>query len=302
MKRNSQPTGRRWASYRAPLLARGIDRLDINLDIASPPPEIEALRGEKFEIVAPDVPFHPHWQTRIHVHQPSTELLKELDRLLRHRAQYQIYCVEMAVDYLPPIGIRSSEALEFFLASAHPRHGRTRVTFEGGTIYFKERTNAQGAKSEGVDVAYADRLSKLAAADDFPRRRAMHVEHRLAGKNDLERAGIITLLDLIDFDHAAFWRKVMVLVRSPSQTDVGRWLAGPDAATLTSVELQRLGKAWMTEHAVDGKFCLHNCWLAAGEDSFFRNLPRYPDLHALYADLQKKALRKASRTRKSMGY
>ena len=276
-------------------LIHGFDVVRFYLDIAGVPVEVRHALDERDHIRPASVPYHPHLLTEIELHQPSIEKLMRLEELLRGRAQVVVWYAEPAADCVPSTPFNTSPARDFLLSSMHPCFCKTVAKIEGGTVYFKPRTNAQGVKNEGVDALYSDRRSKLAASVDLPRRRAVHLEHRLNGKADLEGAGIITLRDLIEFDHRAFWCEHLILVRPVTATSIGKWLLGSEAEKMSPKAVSERGRKWMEAHSLKGVFCLHNAWISPGGADFFGALPRFDGLEDLYTHFERQARRKAQR-------
>lgn len=294
---HEDPTNQPLGTVKGPAIKHGIDRLHLDIDAADLPPEVHAIVTSPSKILPFSKQFQPHCQTQIQLFQPSIDTVLQLDRLLTGKVQLLLSYAEVAMDYLPPQGADHWDAFVAVLAAMHPKYCQTfaELGTEGTTVYFNERSNKHGQKNESVCALYADRASKVEPATAWPNRACVHLEMRLSGKADTERAGIITLDDVVHFVHRQFWRDRVVLLRPLKNVMVGQWLAAADAKPKPDSTLSDEGKKWKSKNSLANAFCLHNGWLDPLMVGHLRNHKQYQSFEQLFRDLESKARRKARR-------
>ena len=116
-----------------------------------------------------------------------------------------------------------------------------------------------------VMAVYADLPSKLnntrPTKNDPP---CLHFEWRANGSNSLARLGIVSLEDLILFNHQQFWITHVTLYQLPRPTDLGRLLAKSIVAdaNVSGTALRKRATKWISNNSIEGTFVMHNALLA----------------------------------------
>lgn len=147
--------------------------------------------------------------------------------------------VEIALDLITKT-MKDAEALrDYFVQYLVKPKSRQKVIFskegEGSNAYWARR------KSPSNITVYA-RLSK--GAGRYHGQPCCHVEYRYSASESLEQVGVVTLDDLVTFDHQSFWRKKLAL-RTVSAESFGAQLIahqGEDSKTTSRQYLSQLAK------------------------------------------------------------
>lgn len=152
-----------------------------------------------------------------------------------------------------------------FLASARMHYQRQSVVLDkNGTTYYYGLRTVTGQRRSDVLAVYADRPSKLNNArpteGSLP---CLHIEWRTSGSRAAQLLGIVSLGDLVRFDHQCFWDAHVHLYKLPKKTQLGRVLAGlRDAdAEVSGTALRKRATNWQDKWAIDGNFIMHNAVL-----------------------------------------
>lgn len=128
------------------------------------------------------------------------------------------------------------------------------------TYYFGRRTDVKKHRPNVLAV-YADRPSKLGnarPAKGTPP--CLHIEWRVSGSPALEGYGIVSLDDLIQFDHPRFWNEHIRLYQLPKPTPLGQLLAnacGADSGVSGSA-LRKRAAQWRNKYSLCENFVMHN--------------------------------------------
>ena len=131
-----------------------------------------------------------------------------------------------------------------------------------GTDYFGRRTDENASKRSNVLVVYSDRPSKI--NNERPDENALpclHIELRSTGSAALANHGVVSLEDLILFDHESFWNKNIRIYQLPNLTDLGRLLVKLSGSNkdISSTALRKKARKWMNDFRNDdGDFVMHN--------------------------------------------
>jgi len=157
-----------------------------------------------------------------------------------------------------------------FVASAYMPYERNLVELDeyGDIFYFGPRIRWNGKKfvrRSRVLVIYADKPSKLLnarpSADDLP---CAHIECRVSGSAAIAEIGIVSLADLIAFDHVAFWEKGIRLYQLPERKVLGYRLAEAEGAFLdvTDAAFRKRAAKWVSDLSIQddfgSNFIMHN--------------------------------------------
>jgi hypothetical protein len=133
---------------------------------------------------------------RIQLRRPqptALEFLSQHDALLNY--------VELALDWTFDCEAEKAKALAFVDLHLVKRwHGNQQVHYYETTRYTAERRSANNL------VIYADRHCRITGEVD-----CLHFEWRMRRAQTLQRAGLATVADLLDFDHRQFWRQRLLL-------------------------------------------------------------------------------------------
>ena len=155
-------------------------------------------------------PFHPKYRQRLQLPQPTNHALTYL--LNRVGAAHQINYLELPLDLTTTSASDAQKLQEFFEVYWVQTHrGKLRVGSYGGTAY-----SANRGKARNSHTIYSDRPSKV-TGEEF----CCHLEWRISGRPAVRAAGFESLVDLLEFDHRAFWEKKLRL-RAIDKQKLGR--------------------------------------------------------------------------------
>lgn len=279
MKPNTKPCPARDSNLRLkPTVIHGHDRITLWLDLPELPIAKELLERHCAALtVKPEqMEFNSRWKLLLDVHQPSMEFLRLLKTAIGHDISVLITYIEVACDI--PAKNKTLALLwrNTFLAAARVCYQRQPMVRYLTACYYGRRTH-KGVRRRHVQALYADRPSKLNNArpsdDALP---CLHIEWRASGSAALVQIGVVSLTDLIKFDHRRFWSEHLRMYQLPRKTDLGRLLAaagGADTAVSGSA-LRKRAERWQERHSIKGKFVLHNALLECPE--LKRRLPEVP--------------------------
>lgn len=254
----------------------GFDRVTIWLDIPECPISEAVLEDHctHVEVTVMQMKRNARWKLKIALFQPTTRCLRLLEDAMGYDIAALITYVEIAFDLPATSPQQAREKRNSFLAAAKMLFQRAPVMLsEHGTIfYFGPREKQKGEKwerSRRVIAVYADMSSKLnnarPAADGLP---CAHIEYRVSGSVANADVGIVSLSDLIGFDHFAFWNTAIRLFDLPMRKDLGRRLADAEGRTLdvTDAALRKRAAKWMLDFSIQDSygcnFIMHNALLA----------------------------------------
>lgn len=265
----------------------GFDRVTIWLDISECPISKAVLEEHctHVEVTVMQMEFNARWKLKIAIFQPTTRCLRLLEDAMGYDIAVLITYVEIAFDLPATTAQQAREKRNAFLAAAKMLFQRDPVMLsEHGTIfYFGPREKQKGEeweRSSRVIAVYADMPSKLnnarPAADGLP---CAHIEYRVSGSAANADVGIVSLSDLIGFDHFAFWDTAIRLYDLPMRKNLGRRLADAEGRSLdlTDAALRKRAAKWMLDFSIQDScgcnFIMHNALLAHPEFcSMFKTL------------------------------
>lgn len=255
-----------------PYAVFGYDRLGLYLDHADWPVPIEQLQAtcRSIEIAPANIPYHARWKQQIQLFQPTPTALLILDKALKGGVTAAISYAEIAFDVLHPDRQRVKAIRNSFLASVKLHYGREEVVRDQSTYYFHRRTTGTTRTPKNL-VLYADKPSKLENRHHYRERLpSSHVEMKLSGSDSLEKEGVVSLQDLIRFNHLEFWERNLRLFRVPTQpTKLGRILALAAGASMavSGTAFRKRANLWLEKHSIvhgrSANFVLHNALLAS---------------------------------------
>jgi hypothetical protein len=258
---DSRETGRKPAEL-IPIF--GYDRITLWLDHSELPIAIDRLKEHCTDIVATamQMPYQARLKFKLEIFQPTLGCLRLLAGALGHNIAVSLTYVEIACDIPADNRKLAREARNTFLASVRLRYQRRPFEPEKGSWYCGQRPDTT------VTVVYADRPSKLNNARPAPGAPlCLHIEQRISGSASLAGIGMVSVDDLIQFDHQKFWNKRIYLYQLPKPTTLGRLLAkvnGADADVSGSA-LRKRARRWHAQHSKEDKFVMHNALLATPE-------------------------------------
>lgn len=250
-------------------VVHGNDRITVWLDRPELPIAQEYLAPHcaALTVTVQQMEFNSRWKLQLDIHQPTMEFFRLLSAAVGHDIAVLITYVEVACDIPAKNKKQARQWRNDFLAAARVRYQRHAVV-RYLTIWYYGRRSNKGVRRGHVLALYADRPSKLnnaqPSADALP---CLHVEWRASGSAALVQIGVVSLTDLIEFDHRSFWPKRLCMYQLPRKTDLGRLLAaasGADTAASGSA-LRKRAERWQERHTINGKFVLHNALLECPE-------------------------------------
>lgn len=214
----------------------------------------------RIKIEVCQMPHQARWKCRLEIFQPTRKCLEILQKAVGNDIAVLVHYVEIACD-LPPCSKRKALVRRnAFLASAKMRYQHQSVTRHLCTYYFGRRTDVKKHRPNVLAV-YADRPSKLGnarPAKGTPP--CLHIEWRVSGSPALEGYGIVSLDDLIQFDHPRFWNEHIRLYQLPKPTPLGQLLAnacGADSGVSGSA-LRKRAAQWRNKYSLCENFVMHN--------------------------------------------
>ncbi|MCT7313290.1 hypothetical protein N5J06_20135 [Ralstonia sp. CHL-2022] len=241
--------------------AIGFDRLTFHVDHPAPnipASEIELHCTKLNVITGRSLPYHPIWQTRVDVFQPSNKALSLLAKAMGTRHAARLSYAEPAIDWLVDNDDAAYSLCKFFLEHLHVPYLRHDVAFFKETAYFAPRADQHAEKNARNVVLYADRASKLWPAHEL-KSPCCHLEYRLHGVGTLANQGLLTLADCVQFDHRAFWAENLRLYCLPKMAELGRWL-DPDNIDVTDSALRKRANVFLDQYRHHEIFVLQNLW------------------------------------------
>lgn len=245
-----------------PSVIYGFDRVTAWLDHPELPRAALNLRAHctKAVVSVEQMPQNARWKLQLELFQPTVECLIRLADALGTNIAASVTYVEIARDIPARSKGRARQWRNSLLEFAKMKSQHQPVLRRKTNWYYGRRSDGNGRRSK-VLVVYADRPSKLNnARPPVGTPPDLHTEMRCTGSAVLADVGIVTLEDLIHFDHQQFWHEHLRLYRLPKPTDLGRLLAkiaGTDPDVSGSALRKRSAK-WTEEHSIDELFVMHN--------------------------------------------
>ncbi len=250
-------------------LIYAFDRVHTWLDVSDPHLPIDKLRelcgGVDARVATPK--FHARWKYCVELFQPTVEALELFAESIPPTAAARIASVEIACD-VPNIGWRASRLLrDAFLGAARMKSQQQAVRRYKTVWYFgrrqqpKQSANEPAKGGRHVMALYVDRPSKLLnVRPDAHTPKAFHVEWRARQSDVVAGLGIVTVRDLVNFDHEQFWDCHVRMLTIPSQTRLGHILHSAAGRThkVSGSALRKRAKSWRDEARINGKFVMHN--------------------------------------------
>jgi hypothetical protein len=258
-----------------PLVIYGYDRIALWIDSSELP--ISKAGLEKFctkvEATLMQMPHNARWKLKVELHQPTFDCLRLLKKAFGHDIAASINYIENAVDVLASSKDEALRIRNYLLASVKLPYLRHPVVLsEHGTIfYFGPRIKQKGNKlvrNERVVAVYADKPSKILNArpseDAVP---CAHAEFRVSGSAAIADIGIVSLDDLINFDHPNFWGNSLRFYELPERKVLGYQLAKAANASLdvTDAAFRKRAANWVLKYSIQdsfgSNFIMHNAML-----------------------------------------
>lgn len=221
-------------------------------------------------VILMQMPFNAKCKLEIRLHQPTLRCLQLLNNALGQDIAVSVTYVEVAADLPSSSAEQARVRRNSFVASANMSYERNLVELDeyGDIFYFGPRIRWNGKKfvrRSRVLVIYADKPSKLLnarpSADDLP---CAHIECRVSGSAAIAKIGIVSLADLIAFDHVAFWEKSIRLYELPQRKILGYRLAEAAGTSLkvTASAFCDRARNWKSIHSISddfgSNFIMHN--------------------------------------------
>lgn len=252
----------------ASMVIYGFDRITVWLDRSELP--IEFNRIEKhctnIEVIPMQMPFQARWKLQVQIFQPTIKCLQILNIALGNVTAALPNHVEIAADIPASSKKQARQWRNAFLSSAKMKYQRQHVVLDNNkTIYyFGRRTDVEGNKRGHVLAVYADRPSKLLnARPDEDDLNCLHIECRTTGAVELTRLGIVSIEDLIQFNHPQFWDAHIFMYELPKPTELGRILASNSGCdpNVSGTALRKRAARWIAKYSIEGIFVMHNALL-----------------------------------------
>ena len=247
----------------------GFDRVTIWIDRPELPFLLRKLETHcaSAEFILGQMLFQARWKGCLKIFQPSSRCLEILAEELGIDIAVLVSYVENALD-LPAKNSRHARSQRNqFLESAKMRHQQQLVVIEERREIFYYGRRSDGNKRRSTVLAlYADKPSKLnnaRPADSDPV--CSHQEFRLAREGATAHAGIVSVNDLILFDHPKYWNEKIRFYKLPqNKTELGRLLAKAcnSDPNVSGSALRKRSTRWINKHSIfDGHgdvFVMHN--------------------------------------------
>lgn len=254
-------TARNVAAGSYPLAIFGFDRITLWLDRPEIPIAPGCLKKHCTELTVclAQLDYQAHRKLKLDIFQPTSKCLQLLASALGSDvATYLIY-VEIACDLQANSKKQALLWRNKFLASAKMRYQRQSVVRVKTTWYYGRRTEGNNRRGNVLAV-YADRPSKLNNAQPDANTPCLHIEWRASGSAALATLGIVSLEDLIRFDHQRFWNDHIILYHLPKPTTLGRFLAKGCSAEInvSGSALRKRAARWQFDNSIKEKFIMHN--------------------------------------------
>lgn len=234
------------------------DRDDVQL------PASVLADGSKIECSFRPMKYHALWKSQLRLRQPSVRAIKLVEQALGHEVRQLPNYVEIAMDILCTTRAEARELLRALVSCMRVKSQREVVVEFKGTYYYGRRHQSH-RKPGHVLVAYADKRSKLHAAQDRRKHAAcLHIEWRATGSKALEQLGIATLSDLLCFDHQRFWDSHITLLSLPKGSgELGRLLSTSrqQQTEISDRALRARAQRWKARHCIGEQFVMHNALL-----------------------------------------
>lgn len=241
----------------------GFDRVTLYLDHTELPIEKNLLKQHctKLKVKPMFMKNNPRWKLKVVLFQPTTECLRLLCDALGNIIGAIITYVEIARDTFANNSEQALNSRNNFLESATMKYQRQTVVRHESTWYYGRRSDEEGNKRGNVLAVYADKPSKLNNARPAPDATpCLHIELRVTGSAALARLGIVTLTDLIEFDHDQFWNNNITFFKLLKPTALGKLLAKIADADIgiSGTALRNRANRWISKNSIDGQFVMHN--------------------------------------------
>lgn len=218
--------------------------------------------------------MHAQWKLKIVILQPTARCLELLNRATGNHIATQLTYVEIACDLNANSAEQALRWRNDLMSKARMKSQRGTVVLEecGTTFYFGSRNNRKKLRAN-VQAVYADKPSKLKNARPVENDRpCLHIENRTSGATALAAHGIVSLSDLIQFDHQRFWNEHLIVYALPGVTKLGRILAEHfnTDISISDTALVKKAHVWRKRYQIRDKFIMHNAIVAnRGIEKYF---------------------------------
>jgi len=255
-----------------PLVKFGFDRVTLWIDRPEFPIAMARLKKlcTKIKVHLEQMPYQARWKLRLEIYQPTIECLEVLAKALGDYIAVQLTYVEMACDFPGNGKKQTREWRNAFLGAAKMKYQRQPVVRDKNTFYYGRRTDENGNKRGNVLAVYADRHSKILNArpvDGTPP--CLHLDWRASGSAPLESHGIITIQDLINFNHPRFWSENIKMYELPKPTEFGRLLSIADDVELKigKPAMRKRARKFKDDNRIGEIFIMHNALLGRPDNA-----------------------------------
>ncbi len=221
------------------------------------------------DVLLGQMKYQARWKLKLDIFQPTIDCLRLLRDGLGNDIATILTYAENACDISATTQKKALQRETAFLASARMRYQRQPVILEDNTTtWYYGRRSGQAKASANVMALYSDKPSKLNNARPLVGAPyCFHREWRATGSAALVHIGLVSLDDLINFDHERFWDTYLRMYQLPKPTQLGRILAqvaGADS-DVSGTALRKRAARWKSAHNIDGHFIMHNALLGMPE-------------------------------------
>lgn len=209
--------------------------------------------------------YNANWKLQVELFQPTIKCLELFKTGLGSDVRTLINYVEFACD-VPATGKDQAKYLQKqFIGSVKMLYQKQAVERFKVADYYGRRADKNTSKRRNVLAVYSDRPSKINnARPDKNALPCLHIELRTCGSKALANHGVVSLQDLILFDHEPFWNKNIRIYQLPNLTNLGRLLGKSVGLNnnISTTALRKRATKWMNDFRNDdGDFVMHNALL-----------------------------------------
>jgi hypothetical protein len=232
-----------------------VDRLRIYFDARIPESDLLRLK----ELSPKNMLFRPctlehyiHLNQRMELFQLDDNRLKELKAICEaSNSDYKITYLELAVDFSNKSRRKVNGLRQFFnkhLVNPKKRKSKKQAQF----CDFKD-THYYNNKNDLIRMALYSKKRYRWDKSRF----CVHLEYRYKGLKNLEKLGILTVNDIVAFDHQKYWQQQLDL-RKPNFKAIGEYLAKKNKQSISNAALNKKAnkffnglaslQEWLKEH------------------------------------------------------
>ena len=219
-----------------------VDRLHIYFDARVPQSDLLELKAlsEKNLLHPRTLEGYIHLTQKLELFQLNADNLERLKTICEtSKGDYKINYIELALDFYSKKKAKVKCLRRFFnkhlvqlgkSSQEKPYFNNTK-----GTHYYHRK------KKPVRLVLYSKKPFRWKKGYS-----CVHLEYRYKGLDALRQLGIITINDIVNFDHAAFWQQQLDL-RKPDFKDIGNYLAEQEGRSISNTALNKKGQRFFEQ-------------------------------------------------------